>query len=252
MTFVEPRSFVLAADRHFAPLRETVHRDLRRRFRHGPDVQEAALDAIAARQPRDVLEVAAGTGEFASRIRQRTQAEVLAADPSPPLVTQARMRGVPAVVADVRALPLRTALLDCVFARHARWPLRLLDQVLQEVARVLRAGGALITIAGSVRRDAHELDALLGAAPRRSKAGVTAENGADVLARHFEQVDAVPLDYEMRFPDGSQLATYLAALPTRRHLADRAAGVDGPVRLTYGLRLFVAAVPRGQERPSIG
>ena len=70
-----------------------VRRDFQRRFREGPDAFDTAFEAVAESQPRRVLEVGCGMGNFAERLARETSAEVVATDLSPRMVEVARERG---------------------------------------------------------------------------------------------------------------------------------------------------------------
>lgn len=74
----------------------------------GPDARDIAFEAVREALPRRVLEVGCGWGEFAARIRDELDAEVVAIDLSPRMVELARERGVDARVDDVQALSFGT------------------------------------------------------------------------------------------------------------------------------------------------
>ncbi len=238
------RSFVLDEDDRFAPLQEQWHDHVRRRFHRGPDPQQAALDAIVDQQPRAVLEVGAGSGQFAAHLGDRVDASVLITDTSPLLIGQAHMRHLAGIVAAPTALPLASARFDCVLARRPQWSDPDLGPALREVVRVLDRHGTLLIVAASPRADGHELDALIGRRLRRRTVALTAESGEAVLSRHFTCVERTSLDYAMVFPSGTELASYLRATPARRHLAERVCDLSGPFRLTYRVQLFTASTPR--------
>src|SRR6188508_1276400 len=82
-----------------------VRRDFQLRFREGPDAFDVAFDAVVDAEPRRVLEVGCGMGNFAERVARETSIDVVATDLSPRMVELARERGLDARVADVQALP---------------------------------------------------------------------------------------------------------------------------------------------------
>lgn len=95
------RSFVLAGDNHFSPLSVEQRARLEQRYRDGPDIHEAILDAVAPLASRRILEVGAGAGRLAARLAARVGARVVAADSNAAFTADADARGVEAVVADV-------------------------------------------------------------------------------------------------------------------------------------------------------
>lgn len=244
MNAAPTRSLVLGDDDHFASLQEQWEHHVSRRYHEGPQAHQVLLDVVAAYRPGTVLEVDAGSGEFAARLAHRTDAQIAVAEASPLLALQAAMRGIAVVVASAGALPMRARRFDSVVVRRPRWSTEVAATALGQIARVLSDHGRLLALAPSVRHDGHELDALVGCTLRRTSAGLTADNGGSVLAAHFDRVERTRLDYALTFPTGNELASYLMAIPTRRHLADRIRGVAGPLRLSYGLSLFTASQPR--------
>ena len=69
---------------------------------------DAALDAVAEVSPARVLDVGAGTGEFALRVAA-TGAMVTAVDSEPVMVAREDAAGLEAMTADARWLPFPTA-----------------------------------------------------------------------------------------------------------------------------------------------
>lgn len=238
------RSFVLAEDNHFTSLALEQRVRLQRRYRRGPDMEAAVVLAVSVLAPQTVLEVGGGAGALASMIGERVDARVLAADTNAALAADARARGVGAVVAGVRALPFEQATLGCVVADRALRLQRDVDRGLPEIRRVLRADGALVAVARSNTRDGHELDALTGVDARVRADALNADNGWDLLSHHFHRVVQQILDYTLEFPHGQAAAGYVATLPGRAAQVSRIAGIERPIRLTYGMRLFVAEDPR--------
>lgn len=238
------RSFALAEDNHFTSLAMAQQARLRRRYCHGADMEAAVVLAVSTLAPRTVLEIGGGAGALASMIRKHIDARVLTADTNATLVEDAYARGVSAVVADLRALPFRRATLGCVVADRALRLRRDVDHGLPEICRVLRPDGALVAVARSNTRDGHELDALTGLNAHLRTDALNADNGCDLLDRHFHRVEPQTLDYTLEFPHGQAAAGYVATLPGRAAQVSRIADVDHPIRLTYGMRLFVAQDPR--------
>jgi ubiquinone/menaquinone biosynthesis C-methylase UbiE len=111
----------------------------------GPNAEDLAFEAIAEAAPERMLEVGAGTGAFAERVRRELGAAVTAVDLSPRMVELARERGVPAIVADVQELPFGDDAFDCAAALWVLHHVPDLDRGLGELARVLGPGGRLGT-----------------------------------------------------------------------------------------------------------
>lgn len=238
------RSFVLGDDDRFVPLQEQWQDHVRRRFRRGPDPAQTTLDMVVEQRPDAVLEVGGGSGQFAASIGDHVDGSVVLTDASPLLVAQAAdMRQVVGVVADATALPLASMQFDCVVARHPQWSHERVGPALAELTRILDDRGALLLSVGSSRSDGHELDELLGCTLRRRSVGLTSDTAHAALAWHFGRVEQTRLDHALVFPSGTELASYLTAMPARRDLADRVRDLLGPLRLTYDVRLFVATRP---------
>ena len=209
----------------------------------GVDAEAVARDAVLATQPRRVLEVGCGTGEFAVSLRDAGIAEVVALDISPRMVEIATARGVDARVGDVERLPFGDSEFDCVVAAWMLYHVPHLDVALSELARVVTAHGCLVacTNANDTRPD--ELDRLLQMSP---DAGYTfsSENGRTMLLEHFERVDRTDCPFTLVFPDHQALRRYVAALPTRGHMAADVPAFEGEFRRSGRLTVFVAHQPK--------
>jgi GrpB-like predicted nucleotidyltransferase (UPF0157 family)/SAM-dependent methyltransferase len=213
----------------------------------GVDAERVAREAVLATGPRRVLEVGCGTGEFALSLRAGGIAEIVAVDISPRMVEIATARGVDARVGDVERLAFDEGEFDCAVAAWMLYHVPHLDRALAELARVVAAGGRFVacTIANDTRPD--ELDRLLQTSP---DAGYTfsSENGREMLLDHFERVDQTDCPFTLVFPDHHALRRYVAALPTRGHLADAVPAFEGEFRRTARLTVFVAHRPKhGQD-----
>jgi SAM-dependent methyltransferase len=244
MTSSFHQSYVLSGDNHFTSLAHERRARIHRRYRCGPDVDAALLMAVAAVEPRDVLEVGTDTGALAAQIRTHVGARVVAAGTNAALTADARARGVRAVLADVGALPFSRATLGCVVADRALYHGRDVASGLREIRRVLREDGALIAVVRSGARNGNELDELLDVDRRGRVDALNAENGHALLSGHFRRVDERNLDYVLDFPDGEAAAGYAVTLPGRAELAPRIAEIELPIQLTFGMTLFVAGGPR--------
>ena len=106
--------------------------------------------AVADLRPRFVLDLATGSGDLASEIEHLCPAAsttVIGADFSPPMLRQARRRGLRnLIVADAMNLPFADEVVDVVtvafgLRNMASWP-----GGLREMSRVLKPGGTLFVL----------------------------------------------------------------------------------------------------------
>jgi SAM-dependent methyltransferase len=237
------RAFVLDDDDRFASLHEQWLNHVRRRYHRGPDPQDELLATVVGLCPRTVLEVGAGSGQFAARLDRHLGEPVLVVDASPMSIVQAGERGLRAVAAAATTLPFAPKRFDCVLARSPRWRTGDVAAILDEVGRVLDDDGVLVVMTATPDRDGHELDDLLGCALRRAPGAFAGDAAAEALTGRFDRVVRTDLDHALVFPSGSDLAAYLRTVPSRRHLAERVRDVYGPLRLRYRTSLFVASAP---------
>jgi SAM-dependent methyltransferase len=154
----------------------------------GDDPRRFAFEAIAAVQPRRVLEVGGGEGELAERIQNELRVDVVGVDQSEEMVAIQRSKGIDARVGDVQDLPFDDGEFDAALAAWILYHVPDLDRALGEVARVLRPGGVLVAVTNSLEhlrelRDLAQRDAHPHASTFRS------ENGEGALRRHFEDVE---------------------------------------------------------------
>ena len=194
------------------------------------------LEAVLNDAPNRVLEVGCGEGELAERLTA-TVAEVVAVDQSPRMVELTRARGVDAHVADVQQLPFPDASFDAVLAAWMLYHVPDLDRGLSEVARVLRPGARLVATTNGADHLA-ELLALGGI--ERWELPFEAENGAEILGRHFSSVQRQDAHGTVTFRDIELVRSYFASSERLTGALDRLpAALDGPLvarRLPGGLR----------------
>ena len=203
----------------------------------GPDPRELALEAVAEVAPRRVLEVGCGRGEAAERI-QRAGAEVIALDQSERMVELTRARGVSARRGDVQNLPFDDGSFDCVLAAWMLYHVPDLDRGLAELARVLRSNGRLVTVTNT-EFNLPELWTLFGRRALRSH-GFNAENGEEILRRHFPSVTRRDARGTLRFADRDAALRYVEASTTRSHLAADLPAWEGPLDCSRFSVVFVA------------
>lgn len=203
----------------------------------GEDVQEVLVQTVLAHRPGKVLEVGPGTGELAARLVDAGVSDCVTVDVSPRMVELTRARGLAAELGDVQALPFAAAAFDCVVAAWMLYHVPELDLGLSEIARVLRPGGCLIAVTNSV----HHLEELWSlVSHERWETPFTAENGREILSRHFAAVEVRAVEGWITLADREAARSYIAASPTRAHLAGRVPSLPGPVRVGARTCIFVA------------
>jgi len=154
----------------------------------GPDAREAMFAAIAEARPRRVVEVGGGEGELAERIVQELAAELVGIDQSERMVEIQRAKGIDARVGDVEELPFADGEFDLAVAAWMLYHVPDIERALGELARVLRPGGRLVAVTNGTQHlreltDLADLDTLMEQWVFR------AENGAELLERHFAHVE---------------------------------------------------------------
>ena len=111
-----------------------------------------AAKIVAAWHPRDLLDLATGSGDLALSLQRRLpEATITAADFSPEMLEVARRKGVAkTVLADALQLPFESESFDCVTVAFGLRNMADWDRALTEMARVLRAGGHLLVLDFSI------------------------------------------------------------------------------------------------------
>ena len=214
-----------------------VRRDSQLRFREGPDAFDVAFAEVAGSNPRRVLEVGCGMGNFAQRVARETTAEVVATDLSPRMVELARERGLDARVADVQQLPFEDGEFDCAVANAMLYHVEDLDRALTGLVRVLEPGGRLVAVTIGAEHMG-ELWELVGyGLPERP---FSRENGAQHLGRHFENVRREDVDAELVFPDSSAVHDYVESTIFSSEVPRPLPDFDGSFRSGVRATVFVA------------
>jgi SAM-dependent methyltransferase len=204
----------------------------------GPDPRELAFEAVAEGAPTSVLEVGPGRGELAARIKEELRPDVVAVDQSERMVALTRARGVDARVGDVQELPFADGTFDCVLAAWMLYHLPDIDRGLAEIRRVLRPGGRFVAVTNTAF-NLPELWSLYGERAQRIH-GFNAENGEEILRRHFARVERRDARGTVRFPDRDAARRYVASSVTRRDLAPELPEWEGPLDCTRHSVVFVA------------
>lgn len=204
----------------------------------GADPYDVVFDAVAEREPRDVLEVGCGRGELAERMSGELSAHVVALDQSARMVELTAARGVEAIIGDVVDIPFADESFDCAVAAWMLYHASDLDRALQELRRVLRRDGRLVAATSSERNLAEvwELVGEIGAAG----GGFTVERAGAVLRRHFDDVEQRDVFGTVTFADRKAAYDYLAATKNSA-VADLLPDFDRPLVASRRLAVFVCA-----------
>ena len=181
-----------------------------------PNPVDVAFDEVVARAPGRVLEAGCGTGGFAKRLVD-AGIDVVAIDQSQRMVELTRELGVRAEVGDVQDLPFPNGGFDVAVANFMLYHVTDLDRGLAELARV-----APVLVATTNGRE-HMV-----------------ENGAEYLARHFDDVRAIDLPAAIAMT-ADDMRRYVANSVAHRHLADRVPDFEGAREVTASSAVFVAS-----------
>jgi SAM-dependent methyltransferase len=203
----------------------------------GPNPIETLVQLLVDRAPRRLLEVGCGTGKLAARLNETLDCDLRAVDLSPRMVELARADGVNAQVADVQELPFGDSEFDVVIAAWVLFHVPDLHRGLSQIVRVLRPGGELLAVTNGSDH-LKEVWALVGEDPIRLS--ITAENGAELLGKHFAAVRSVPIRGSVTFLDADAVRRYVEASITRKHLAAGVPSLGEPLRATTHQAIFIA------------
>jgi SAM-dependent methyltransferase len=205
----------------------------------GDDPRELALDAVAEAEPSAVLEVGCGPGELAERIGRELGAAVVAVDQSERMVELASARGVDARIGDVQDLPFADGSFDCAVAAWMLYHVPDLDRGLAELHRVLRPGGRLVAVTNH-HDHLIELREAIGAGHAFVDSSFSGENGAEVLARHFDGVQRRDAAGTATFGDTAAVASYVQAIMVAAAVAGDPYAVQVPLVARRHSAVFVA------------
>jgi SAM-dependent methyltransferase len=215
--------------------RNQIHRQLI----EGVNAEEELFRAIAEVRPARGLEVGAGAGRLAERVRDELGTDVAAVDTSDRMVELTRQRGIGAQVADVTQLPFGDAQFDCVFAGWVLYHVLDRDRAIAECARVLKPAGRFVT-ATLADENMADLWNFLGT-PRERTLTFSSSNGAEQLKRHFARVEAREAEGAAVFRTADDMRQFVAANMTRAHLAASVpAELATPVKVRTHHTIFVA------------
>jgi demethylmenaquinone methyltransferase / 2-methoxy-6-polyprenyl-1,4-benzoquinol methylase len=110
--------------------------------------RQRASEIVRQWQPRQVLDLATGSGDLALTIaRKLPEAEITGADFSPEMLATARRKGLTnTVVADALSLPFPNESFDAVTVAFGLRNMADWASAIREMARVLRTGGYLLVL----------------------------------------------------------------------------------------------------------
>src|SRR6478752_747068 len=157
---------------------------------------------VVSTQPRRLVEIGCGTGQFArSVLDEAPNVDYVATDLSPAMVEATRALGVTAEVAPADSS------FDGAVAAWMLYHVPDLDGALREVGRVLRDGG---TLHAATNGSEHLGDLLREAGGDPLVTQFTSENAAEILGRHFEHVARRDIETRATFADHDAACAYLA------------------------------------------
>jgi SAM-dependent methyltransferase len=206
--------------------------------REGPQPQDIAFDEVLAAKPRRVLDVGAGRGELAERIKNEG-IEVVALDQSERMVELTRERGVEAVVGDVQSLPFDEATFDVVVANFMLYHVPDVHRALAEIARVLRPGGRLVAATNGVGQLA-ELWELVGRDLSDRWKLFMRETGEQFLRPDFAAVRVIEVDGSLELT-AQEMRDYVANSVAHKHAVGAVPHFAGTRRVSTSSAVFVAA-----------
>ena len=151
------------------------------------------------------------------------------------------------MVADVENLPFADGEFDCVIAAWMLYHVPDLDRGLAELARVIRPGGLLVAITNG-NQHLIELWNLVSRDPVRLT--FNRANGADLLLRHFYDVEQHDLTARAVFEGRDDAVRYLASIEDGHELVEALPEFGGPVRGARGANR-VHRTPAEAQPPSV-
>lgn len=203
----------------------------------GPDARDVAFAAIAEVSPQRVLEIGPGPGELSERISRDLGVTVVAVDSSERMIELARSRGVDARLGDVQSLELPSESFDCAVAAWMLYHVPDVDRGLGEIARVLRTAGRLVAVTNAAD---HLLEVWQLVGAERAPLVFGAENGEELLRRHFARVERRDVEGSTTFPDASAVRAYIGSSERGAPLVRAVPAVVPPLVARRRVAVFVA------------
>jgi SAM-dependent methyltransferase len=197
------------------------------------DFADWVLALLGAHAGLDVLDAGAGVGRFTTRLTRLadTPGTVVALDLFTSMLQaiSSRVRPTPRLAlvnGDIDHLPFRESTFDLVLANHVLYHLHDIARGLDELARVLRPSGRFVatTNAGEahvpVIRLHREIAARTGYGPETDTSPFSLENGAAVLAAHFDHVETHVFTSATRYASKQALVDAYATTGRCRLIAE--------------------------------
>jgi ubiquinone/menaquinone biosynthesis C-methylase UbiE len=203
--------------------------------RTGPPAYDVAFDTLLKLEPKRVIELGCGPGDFAARV-QAAGMQVVAFDQSQQMVDLARACGVDARIGTVEAIPSVEGAFDAAVANFVLYHVADVGRALGELARVAPA-----LVAATMGYDQlREMWNLVGRDLGRRQGLFMRETGEQLLRAHYAKVRMVdlPATVEMSADD---MRTYIANSVAHRHLTSRVPDFDGTRTITASTAVFIAS-----------
>ena len=202
----------------------------------GPDPREILWQAIVDATPTRVLEVGGGEGELAERVVRELGCELIGVDQSERMVEIQRRRGIDARLGDVQRLPFGDCEFDVAVAAWMLYHVPDVDRALSELTRVLQRRGRLVAITNGFDH-LQELHELAGDTRTARDSLFLAEDGEQILRRHFSRVDRRDANGWVTMDDAS-LRRYAASWDALAPILDLPP--QRPLRIRRRTTVFVA------------
>jgi SAM-dependent methyltransferase len=169
-------------------------------------------DHLPLRPGQRVLEVGAGTGA----LWPSPHVGVVPTDLSPAMCTTLRDKGFAPTRCSAEALPFPTGVFDGAIASHMLYHVDDVTTALAELRRVLRPGGWFVATTNGAGHMAELWDVantvgLPIPLPEGMHLSFSAENAIALLGRHFDSIDMIRYDDEIRVPGVEPVVAYLAS-----------------------------------------
>ena len=203
------------------------------------DARDTVIEELQRVRPPRVLEVGCGWGELATRMTEELGCEVVAIDQSERMVELAASRGVDARVADIQDLPFADAEFDAVVAAWMLYHVPDLDRGLGECERVLRVGGTFVAVTNAAT-DFSELWELVGRDTSARLLTFRAENGEELLSRHFGRVERRDVTSDVVFAGSGEVRRYVGSSIVGRQYLDNVPELSEPLVARKLVTVFVA------------
>ena len=183
------------------------------------DFIEWVLDLIDWSGRETVVDVGCGAGSYVAGAQARGEFYV-AGDLSPGMLLALDAQGVDRLVLDAQRLPLADETADVILANHMLYHVPNRERAIGEFERVLKPGGRLLAATNGATSMGALTDAAQAAwrrlevdAPCPSAVGssFTLENGGELLAASFSQVERHDLPGALVFPEADPVIDYVGS-----------------------------------------